>query len=74
MLIRVKPLRDFFLADPLGDCQDPLLTAVGELVRKIHNPRAFKCHVSPHELLQAVSTASKKRFRIMEQSDPMDFM
>ena len=30
--------------------------------------------VSPHEFLQAVMIASKKRFRIGAQSDPVDFM
>ena len=41
--------------------------AVGDLIRKIHNPRAFKTHVSPHELLQAVTQASKKQFRLTAQ-------
>ena len=30
--------------------------------------------VSPHEFLQAVMKASKKRFRIGQQSDPLEFM
>lgn len=30
--------------------------------------------VSPHEFLQAVMKASKKRFRIGMQSDPVEFM
>lgn len=30
--------------------------------------------VSPHEFLQAVMKASKKRFRIGKQSDPVEFM
>lgn len=30
--------------------------------------------VSPHEFLQAVMKASKKRFRIGQQSDPVEFM
>lgn len=44
------------------------------LIRKIWNPRAFKTHVSPHEVLQHVSSLSKKRFKVTEQSDPFDFM
>jgi len=40
---------------------------VGELVRKIWNARNFKSHVSPHEFLQAVTNASKKKFKITEQ-------
>lgn len=43
-------------------------------MRKMCNPRNFKSHVSPHEFLQAVSNASKKQFRIVQQSDPMDFI
>jgi hypothetical protein len=30
--------------------------------------------VSPHEFLQAVMKVSKKRFRIGQQSDPVEFM
>jgi ubiquitin C-terminal hydrolase len=30
--------------------------------------------VSPHEFLQAVMVASKKRFRIGAQSDPVEFL
>ena len=36
----------------------------GELLAKIWNPRSFKGHVSPHELLQAISSLSGKRFQI----------
>jgi len=44
------------------------------LVRKIWNPRAFKSHVSPHELLQEIALRSSKRFTLTEQSDPVDFL
>ena len=40
---------------------------LGELFRKLWNPRNFKSHVSPHEMLQAVASTSKKRFKITEQ-------
>ena len=40
---------------------------LGELFRKLWNPRNFKSHVSPHEMLQAVSVLSKKRFKITRQ-------
>ena len=46
----------------------------GELVRKLWSPRLFKGHVSPHELLQAISTASTKRFTSTVQADPRDFL
>ena len=48
----------------------PFLLSVqrlGELFRKLWNPRHFRAHVSPHEMLQAVSSVSKKRFKITEQ-------
>ena len=44
------------------------------LIRKIWNTRAFKSHVSPHELLQQVSRLSQKRFDLLSQSDPVDFL
>ena len=46
----------------------------GELVRHMWHPRMFKAHVSPEELVQAVSTTSKKRFVITQQSDPSEFL
>jgi U4/U6.U5 tri-snRNP-associated protein 2 len=52
----------------------PLVQRFGELLRKMWNPRNFKAHVSPHELLQAVSAASSKRFRIGAYADPIDFL
>ena len=39
----------------------------GELIRKLWNPRNFKAHVSPHEMLQAVVLCSRKRFQITQQ-------
>jgi len=45
-----------------------------ELVRKIWNSKNFKGHVSPHEVLQAVSLASEKRFAIGTQKDPLIFV
>ena len=49
----------------------PHNSAVGELVRKMHNPRAFKTHVSPHELMQAVAHESKKQFNLTAQAGYM---
>lgn len=50
------------------------VSTVAELIRKLSNPRAFKSHVSPHEFLQAVTNASQKKFKLTEQSDPVEFM
>ena len=44
---------------------------LGELFRKLWNPHNFKAHVSPHEMLQAVASTSKKRFKITEQGESM---
>lgn len=43
-------------------------------MRKLWNPRNFKIHVSPHEMLQAVVLWSKKKFQFTQQGDPIDFL
>ncbi|XP_077216554.1 uncharacterized protein LOC143851110 [Tasmannia lanceolata] len=74
-LMRVTPLRNFFLIPGnYENCKSPLVHRFGELTRKIWHARNFKGQVSPHEFLQAVMKASKKRFRIGAQSDPVEFM
>jgi len=45
-----------------------------ELIRKIWNSKNFKGHVSPHEVLQAISLASKGQFKIVQQSDSINFL
>ncbi|KAI5632680.1 ubiquitin carboxyl-terminal hydrolase domain-containing protein [Phthorimaea operculella] len=62
------------LVPPLGDSCFLLIQRFGELLRKLWNPRAFKAHVSPHEMLQAVVLWSKKKFQFIKQSDPIDFL
>lgn len=74
-LSHVTPLRDFFLRESNyshvkrlpGDSSYLLVQRFGELMRKLWNPRNFKAHVSPHEMLQAVVLWSKKRFQFTEQ-------
>ncbi|GIY82446.1 hypothetical protein CDAR_548501 [Caerostris darwini] len=81
-LSHVPPLRDFFLREenyvcikrPPGDTLFLLVQRFGELLRKLWNPRNFKAHVSPHEMLQAVVLCSKKTFQITEQGDPIAFL
>nr|XP_016495435.1 PREDICTED: U4/U6.U5 tri-snRNP-associated protein 2-like [Nicotiana tabacum] len=74
-LMRVTPLRNFFLIpENYQHSRSPLVHRFGELTRKIWHARNFKGQVSPHEFLQAVMKASKKRFRIGAQSDPVEFM
>ncbi|KAL7676248.1 hypothetical protein ACOME3_002504 [Neoechinorhynchus agilis] len=78
-LSHVKPLRDFFLLQENYEAlkQRPMSASVrlvlrfGELVRKLWNPRNFKPHVSPHEMLQAIVQSSSKQFKITEQGDPV---
>uniref|UniRef100_A0A8C4ILL1 ubiquitinyl hydrolase 1 n=1 Tax=Dicentrarchus labrax TaxID=13489 RepID=A0A8C4ILL1_DICLA len=59
---------------PPGDIMFLLVQRFGELMRKLWNPRNFKAHVSPHEMLQAVVLCSKKNFQITKQGDAVDFM
>jgi len=72
-LAHVKPIRNFFLLEDLSN-RSRLVQDFSVLVRKIWNPRAFKGHVSPHELLQSVSQQSNKRFVLTEQADPAEFL
>jgi U4/U6.U5 tri-snRNP-associated protein 2 len=85
MLLRVRPLRDHFLrpenyadAKAVGNAahlgRTLLVQRFGEFVRKCWNARSFKAHVSPHDVLQAISLASGKRFRIGQFTDPAEFL
>ncbi|CAF1311187.1 unnamed protein product [Didymodactylos carnosus] len=66
-LINVSPLRNFFLEEENyanirvapGDIMVNLVKRFGELVRKLWNPKNFKAHVLPHEMLQAVVKCKK---------------
>jgi U4/U6.U5 tri-snRNP-associated protein 2 len=69
----VRPLRDDFLLNFSGK-QGGLSEAFKEVLEKIWNPTRFKGQTSPHEFLQAIGTASSKRFSLVKQSDPLDFM
>lgn len=81
-LTHVPPLRNYFLREenyknikrPPGDSLFTMVQRFGELMRKIWNPRNFKAHVSPHEMLQAVVLWSNKQFQITQQGDPIDFL
>eukprot|EP00903_Cladosiphon_okamuranus_P010294 g9744.t1 len=74
-LAHVPPLRDFFVEpNNYKDNKSALVHAFGEVVRRIWSPSNFKSAVSPHEFIQAVSYASKKRFRPGVQSEAVDFL
>ncbi|KEF62784.1 ubiquitin thiolesterase [Exophiala aquamarina CBS 119918] len=73
-LAHVVPIRNFFLLHqfPLTTSQLPVRTST--LIRKLWNSRAFRSHVSPHELLQEIALRSSKRFTLTHQSDPVEFL
>ena len=73
-LAHIKPLRDFFLLDYKGKQGSSLGESFKEVLEKIWNPVRFKAQTSPHEFLQAISTASAKRFSLTKQSDPLDLL
>ncbi len=81
-LSHVSPIRRYFLDEnnykdlkrPPGDQNNLLVQRFGELIRKLWNPKNFKAHVSPHEMLQAVVLCSKKKFQITEQGDAVQFL
>lgn len=49
-------------------------TAFGMLLRKIWSDKRFKSTVDPHQLVQAISAASNKRFRIGQQAEVGELM
>jgi U4/U6.U5 tri-snRNP-associated protein 2 len=72
-LAHVVPLRNYFMLEDLS-ARPQIAQRFSTLVRKIWNPRAFKSHVSPHELLQEIALRSSKRFTLTDQSDPVEFL
>uniref|UniRef100_A0A8C5EKX9 ubiquitinyl hydrolase 1 n=1 Tax=Gouania willdenowi TaxID=441366 RepID=A0A8C5EKX9_GOUWI len=82
VFLNLHTLKNYFLEEenykgirrPPGDIMFLLVQRFGELMRKLWNPRNFKAHVSPHEMLQAVVLCSKKNFQITKQGDAVDFM
>ncbi|KAG8525472.1 uncharacterized protein KY384_009116 [Bacidia gigantensis] len=72
-LAHITPLRNYFMLEDLSN-RSALVQRYSVLIRKIWNTRAFKSHVSPHELLQQISRQSDKRFDLLHQSDPVDFL
>ncbi|GAM18016.1 hypothetical protein SAMD00019534_011910, partial [Acytostelium subglobosum LB1] len=74
-LARVSMVRDYFIdQDNIKSIKSPLVLNFGELLRKIWNNRNFKGHVSPHELVQAIQSASKRKFTIGAESDPLELL
>ncbi|KAK2748290.1 hypothetical protein FQN57_000948 [Myotisia sp. PD_48] len=75
LLAHVRPIRNYFLLHEFANIGVPQLPLrFSTLVRKLWNFRAFKSHVSPHELLQEIALRSSKRFTLTKQSDPVEFL
>ncbi|KAL2215603.1 snRNP assembly factor [Thermoascus aurantiacus ATCC 26904] len=75
VLAHVPPIRNFFLLHQFPVPGTPQLSLrFSTLVRKLWNPKAFRSHVSPHELLQEIALRSSKRFTLTQQSDPVEFL
>ena len=75
IMCAIKPLRDYFLvykddSEIRFDLNGIMTQHLSELVRKVWNPRNFKGHVNPHEVMQAITGASRKMFKIGTQKDP----
>jgi U4/U6.U5 tri-snRNP-associated protein 2 len=75
IICTVEPLRDYFLlykddSEIRFDLNGIMTQHLSELVRKVWNPRNFKGHVNPHEVMQAITGASRKIFKIGTQKDP----
>lgn len=68
----IRPLRDYFLLNET--IKSGLGEAFKDVLEKIWNPTRFKAQTSPHEFLQSISTISAKRFSLVKQSDPLDFL
>lgn len=73
-LAHVAPLRNFFLLHAFPQTASQLPVRFSTLVRKLWNPKAFRSHVSPHELLQEIALRSSKKFTLTTQSDPVEFL
>jgi U4/U6.U5 tri-snRNP-associated protein 2 len=73
-LSHVAPLRNFFLLNRFSPTSPQLPVRFSTMVRKIWNPKAFRNHVSPHELLQEIALRSSKKFTLTQQSDPVEFL
>lgn len=73
-LAHVVPIRNFFMLHQFPPNSPQLPVRFGTLIRKLWNQRAFRNHVSPHELLQEITVRSSKRFTLTSQSDPVEFL
>jgi U4/U6.U5 tri-snRNP-associated protein 2 len=69
-LARVPRLRQFFLQrDRWEQNTSRVVRAFGEIMCQMWSSARFKSSASPHELLQAISSASENRFRVGTRAD-----
>lgn len=82
-LFHVAPIRDFYLSLTLAEHEalnsvierkSVLNAKLGALARKLWSRRLFRPHISPQDVLQTISTLSKKRFSVLEKTSPKLFM
>lgn len=73
-LAHIPPIRNFLLLHQFPSTAAQLAVRLSTLVRKIWSTKAFRNHVSPHELMQEIALRSSKRFNLTQQSDPVDFL
>lgn len=73
-LAHVGPLRNFFLLHEFNQNASQLPIRLSTLIRKLWNTKAFRNHVSPHELIQEIALRSSKKFTLTHQSDPVEFL
>lgn len=71
--MHVTPLRNYYLTTT-NNSWSKLINQFALLTRKVWNTKAFKSHLSPHDLLQEMYSSSKKKLQITKQSDPIEFM
>lgn len=89
LVLRITPLRNYLLKEYAGkdysraavptngsgdSMQSDLTSALAKLSAKLWASHAYRAQVAPHELMQHVSRASKGRFGLVKQGDPVSFL
>jgi len=74
-LAHVRPIRDFFLqVSSSTNSNSHLACSFGDFMRKLWSNQRFKSNVDPHEMIQAISVASKKKFHAGTQAAASEFL
>lgn len=80
-LAHVRPIRDFFLqlknssiSTSTSSSPSHLACSFGDFMRKLWSNQRFKSIVDPHEMIQAISVASKKKFHPGKQAAAAEFL